>query len=316
MTGYESLRESAAWLDLSERGKIRMTGEDRVRLLHAMSTNDIQQVASGRACYAFFLNARGRILADAHVYNLGESLLVDTEPEIKAKLIEHLDKYIIADDVTLTDESAALAAIGIEGPESETVMAGLGAPVPPEPDAIEAWQGGFVAAASVTGALGFRLFVPAARKADVVEKLSGAAVAEADAEAIRIVRLEHGKPRYGEDITERHLVQETQQLQAVSFTKGCYLGQEIVERVRSRAQIHRLLMPLRIHSRIAPLPGAKLTADGKEAAEITSAAFSPALGEVAALGYVRVEQAQSKGPMLLSGVEPPVEASGVFTSGE
>jgi folate-binding protein YgfZ len=309
MTGYGSLRESAAWLDLSDRGKIRMTGEDRVRLLHAMCTNDIQQLADGRACYAFFLNAQGRILADAHVYNVGESLLLDTEPEITAKLLEHLDKYIIADDVTLTDETAALAAIGIEGPESETVMAGLDAPVPAERGALAAWQGGFVAAVSVTGALGFRLFVPAEQKAYIVEKLSAAAVAEADAEAIRIVRLEHGKPRYGEDITDRYLVQETNQLQGVSFTKGCYLGQEIVERVRSRAQIHRVLMPLRIHATVAPAPGTKLTVDDKEAAEITSAAFSPALDEVAALGYVRVEQAQHKGPMRVSGSEPPVEAS-------
>jgi folate-binding protein YgfZ len=309
MTGYDSLRESAAWLDLSDRGKIRMTGEDRVRLLHAMSTNDIQQLESGRSCYAFFLNAQGRILADAHVYNLGDSLLLDSEAETTAKLAQHLDKYIIADDVTLTDETAKLAAIGIEGPESETVMAKLGAPVPAEPHAIAVWQDGFVAATSVTGALGFRLFIPADRKADIVDKLSAAAVVEADAEAVRIVRLEHGKPRYGEDISERHLVQETQQLQAVSFTKGCYLGQEIVERVRSRAQIHRVLMPLRIHSQIAPAPGTKLDVDGKEAAEITSAAFSPALNEVVALGYVRVEQAENRGRMLVSGAEPPIQAS-------
>lgn len=309
MTGYESLRASAAWLDLSDRGKIRMTGEDRVRLLHAMCTNDIQQLGSGRACYAFFLNAQGRILADAQVYNLGESLLLDTEPEITAKLLEHLDQYIIADDVTLTDETAALAAIDIEGPESETVLAALGAPVPPEPGAIAMWQDGFVAAASVTGALGFRLFFPTEQKADVIGKLSAASVAQADAEAIRIVRLEHGRPRYGDDITDRYLVQETNQLHGVSFTKGCYLGQEIVERVRSRAQIHRVLMPLRIHSQVAPPPGTKLIADGKEAAEITSAAFSPALGEVTALAYVRIEQAQNKERMQVSGSEPPVAAS-------
>ena len=309
MTGYESLRESAAWLDLSARGKIRMTGEDRVRLLHAMCTNDIQQLGSARACYAFFLNAQGRILADAHVYNLGESLLLDTEPETTATLMEHLDKYVIADDVTLTDETTTLTAIGIEGPESETVMTGISAPVPAEPDSVTAWQDGFVVAASVSGALGFRLFVPAEQKARIVSQLSAAAVAEADAEAIRIVRLEHGKPRYGEDITDRHLVQETNQLQAVSFTKGCYLGQEIVERVRSRAQIHRVLMPLRVYSQIAPPSRTKLNIEGKEAAEITSAAFSPALGEVAALGYLRVEHAQSRNRMLVAGSEPPVEAA-------
>jgi tRNA-modifying protein YgfZ len=307
MTGYDSLRSSAAWLDLSGRGKIRMTGEDRVRLLHAMSTNDIQKLESGRGCYAFFLNAQGRILADAHVYNLGESLLLDTEPETTQKLMEHLDKYIIADDATLTDETAQLAAIGIEGPESEAAMAALGAPVPGEAESTAVWQGGFVAAVSATGATGFRLFVPAEQKSDVIARLS--AIVEADAEAANAVRLEHGKPRYGDDITERFLVQETNQMQAVSFTKGCYLGQEIVERVRSRAQIHRVLTPLRIHSPLPPAPRTKLSVDGKDVAEITSAAFSPAFDEVAALGYVRVEELQNKAEMVVTGSEPPVRAA-------
>src|SRR5690348_16687264 len=139
MTGYDSLRSSAAWLDLSARGKIRMTGEDRVRLLHAMSTNDIQRLENGQGCYAFFLTAQGRILADAYIYNLGESLLLDTGPETTQKLMEHLDRYIIADDVTLTDESAELAAIGIEGPESEIVLSKLGIPVPVGPSAVTSW---------------------------------------------------------------------------------------------------------------------------------------------------------------------------------
>jgi len=309
MTGYDSLRSSAAWLDLSERGKIRMTGEDRVRLLHAMSTNDIQALKSGQGCYAFFLNAQGRILADAHVYHLGDALLLDTEPETTQKLMEHLDKYIIADDVTLTDVTTQLAAIGIEGPESEAVMSTLGAPLPGEPESITSWQHGFVAAVSATGALGFRLFVPAEQQPDLVARLLAAAVVQADSEALNTVRLEHGKPRYGDDITERYLVQETNQMQAVSFTKGCYLGQEIVERVRSRAQIHRVLTPLRIHSQSPPSSRTKLSIGGKDMAEITSAVFSPALGEVAALGYVRVEEVQSKAEMLVAGSEPPVRAA-------
>lgn len=309
MTGYESLRSSAAWLDLSSRGKIRMTGEDRVRLLHAMSTNNIQELAEGRGCYVFFLNVQGRILADAHVYNLGESLLLDTEPESTEKVMEHLDKYIIADDVTLTDETATLAAIGVEGPASEAVLAKLGAPAPGERESSAVWQNGFVAAVSETGALGFRIFVPAAGKADLVSQLSAAAVTEADRDAVRVVRLEHAKPRYGDDISERYLVQETNQLQAVSFTKGCYLGQEIVERVRSRAQIHRVLAPIRIHAEMPPEAKTKLTVEGKDAAEITSAAFSPAFGEVVALGYVRVEHAQGGAEMLVAGSEPPVRAA-------
>ena len=116
MTGYEALRGSAAWIDLSARGKIRVTGEDRARLLHAMSTNHVAGLQPGEGLYAFFLTAQGRIVADANVYNLGEAILLDTEPETADKLREHLDKYIIADDVTLEDETAQWAEIGIEGP--------------------------------------------------------------------------------------------------------------------------------------------------------------------------------------------------------
>ena len=101
MTGYEELRESAARIDMSRYGKISATGEDRARLMNAMATNDIKSLDPGEGCYTFFLNSQGRILGDAVIFNLGESLLVHTEPDTRLKLQEHLDKYIIADDVTL-----------------------------------------------------------------------------------------------------------------------------------------------------------------------------------------------------------------------
>lgn len=302
MKGYELLRESAAWLDLSQRGEIRLTGEDRARLLHAMSTNDIQSLSTGEGCQVFFLNAQGRILADANVFNLGDSLLLDTEPETGKKIAEHLDKFIIADDVTLTDKQGQWATIGIEGPQSGDKVQEIGAPVPQKDWECLPWNSGFVAKVSMTGAPGFRLFLPAAQKQEIVSMLEAAGVAQADDEAIKAVRLEYGKPRYGEDITERYLMQETNQPQVVSFTKGCYLGQEIVERVRSRAQIHRMLTPVRIATKEVPVAGTKLSVEGKDVGEITSAAFSPAFGEVAALAYLRVEQIQAKADMVTTGL--------------
>src|SRR4051794_16112399 len=103
MNGYQALRESAAWIDLSGRGKIRLTGEDRARLLHAMTTNEIQKLAPGQGSYTFFLNAQGRILADANVVILEDTVLLDTEPETRERVFQHLDQFIIADDVTLED---------------------------------------------------------------------------------------------------------------------------------------------------------------------------------------------------------------------
>ena len=132
MDFYEALRTRSAWIDLSARGKIRVVGEDRARLLHAMSTNDVQRLEPHAGLYAFFLTAQGRIIADAYIYNLDDSLFLDTEPETGAKLRDHLDKYIIADDVTLEDESEPWAAIGVEGPQFRDAADRLSLPVPPQ----------------------------------------------------------------------------------------------------------------------------------------------------------------------------------------
>ncbi|MBV9611559.1 MAG: folate-binding protein YgfZ [Acidobacteriaceae bacterium] len=306
MNGYEALRCAAASIDLSARGKLRVTGEDRARLLHAMSANHIQDLAPHDGLYAFFLTAHGRILADAYVYNLGESFLLDTEPETAGKLRDHLDKYIIADDVTLEDETAQWAAIAIEGPASADAAVAIGAPVPSKKYSVEPWSAGFVARVASTGPEGIRIFIPSAEKTALLSRLG---IPAASAEEARLVRLENGIPRYGEDISERYLVQETQQLHAIHTNKGCYLGQEIVERVRSRGQVHRLLTPVRIHSRTPPQPGTKLTSAGNPVAEITSAAYSPALGEVVALAYVRTEVAHARPEMVVAGSDPQVLAN-------
>src|SRR5581483_3146280 len=163
-TGYEALRSAAAWIDFQDRGKIRVTGEDRARLLHAMSTNDVQHLAPHQGLYAFFLSAVGRILADAYIYNLGDSLFLDTEPETAAKLSEHLDKYIIADDATLENETGEWAGIGIEGLKALEVAPQLGISVPGQRYAVTDWQNGFVARVASTGSEGIRIFVPIGSK--------------------------------------------------------------------------------------------------------------------------------------------------------
>ena len=286
MSGYKALRESAAWIDLSARGKICVNGDDRARLLHAITTNHIQQLTPGTGCYVFFLNAQGRVLADANILCREDHLLIDTEPEVRERIYAHLDRYIIADDVTLEDTTARTTTLAVEGPRSAEVLARIGAPVPEADYAFAPWGSRLVARLSCTGSPGFFVFAPVDEQPALIAQLG---IEQADAEAARIVRLEHGKPRYGEDITDRSLAQETNQSHALHFSKGCYLGQEIVERVRARAraQLHRGLIPLDIDGTTAPAPGTKLTTQGNAAAEITSAAFSPALAKVVALAYVR-----------------------------
>lgn len=285
--GYHALREHAAWLDLSSRGKIRAAGEDRSRLLHAMTTNHVQQLKPGDGCYAFFLNAQGRILGDVNLFCFEDHFLLDTEPETRHKLFEHLDRYIIADDVTLTDETDRIATIAVEGPDAASALADLCSPIPEAPYSTATCGERTVARVDSTGAGGFFLFTSTASKAALIADLDRAGVAFATPEDATVVRMEHGRPRYGEEITERFLVQETGQLQAVSFNKGCYLGQEIVERVRSRAQIHRILRRLEIDSQEIPPAGLKF-----DAGEIVSAVFSPALGKVVAMAYIRTPSSE------------------------
>ncbi len=277
-SGYEALRERAAWLDLSGRGVILATGEDRARLLHALCTNDIEHLKPGESCYAFFLNAQGRILADANILCRAEDFLIDTEPETRASLYQHIDKYIIADDVTLDDASDRLAVIAIEGPEARTMTNPAGARL------------------TSTGEPGLRFFVPPEQKAELIGQW-----VQADADAARVVRLEHAKPRYGEDITAAHLAQETQQMHALHFSKGCYLGQEVVERVRSRGLVHRLLVGLNINTQNIPDPGTPVAANGNEIGKLTSAAFSPAIGICVAMAYVRREHADPGTKLLVNG---------------
>ena len=290
--GYEALRSGAAWLDLSARGKIVVTGEDRARLLHAMTTNQVQQLQPGEGCYAFFLNPQGRILSDVDLYCRADDFLLDVEPETRESLHQHIDKYIIADDVALADATDRISTVALEGPQALDLAARIGAPVPEKPWVHADWNGVMVARASSTGAPGLRFFVPVEQKFEMVETLERAGAVQADHDAARVVRLEHFQPRYGEDILHTTLSQETQQLHALNFNKGCYIGQEIVERVRSRGLVHRLLAGVEIDSNVAPAVDTRLFHDEADIGKMTSAAFSPALGKVVGMAYVRRELAE------------------------
>jgi tRNA-modifying protein YgfZ len=304
-----SLREDAAWLDLAARGRIVARGDDRARLLHAMSTNRVEGLQPGEGCYAFFLNAQGRILCDASLLCAADHILLDTEPEAAALLAAHIDKYIIADDVALEDLREQTCAIGIEGPRAAGVLAALGAPAPQPPFAHQHWGTRVVAALSASGQPGYRIFAPAGEKERLVGKLESARAVAASPEAVHAVRLENGKPRYCEDITDANLVQETQLAIALNFNKGCYLGQEIVERVRARGHVNRLLVRLAWEAGAPPAPGAAILSGETTVGVITSAALSPALGHVVALGYVRADLATKGTQFMVEGCRAEVTAS-------
>jgi aminomethyltransferase len=283
---YRALHENAAWIDLSGRGKIRVTGEDRARLLHAMCTNHIEDLQPGSGCYAFFLTAQGRIIADAHVFCMPDHLLIDCEPESRAPLLEHLDKFIIADDVTLHDFTDATSTISLDGPLSQDLLESLGAVPAHLPGTLVEWGRLQIAHKTYTGGPGYCIFVPAENKAELLEQLGAP---EADLQTADTVRLEYGRPRFGVDFGGTNIPHETGLLDAVHFSKGCYIGQEIVERVRSRGHVNRILTHLVIDGENVPPRGAKVMGGDKEAGEIASAAFSLAKGMVFAFAILRAE---------------------------
>src|SRR5450432_1915858 len=169
--GYEALRHGAAWLDLSARGRVVVRGRDSARLLHAITSNEVKKMTPGTGCYAFLLNPQGRIQSDLCIFCLDDHFLLDTEPELREKVHQHIKRYIIADQVELEDVTAGTASIGLEGPGAAGTLAALGAPVPGDDYRHAAWGDATVAAVTVTGQPGVRIFCPAEKAAALVHQL-------------------------------------------------------------------------------------------------------------------------------------------------
>jgi aminomethyltransferase len=294
---FQALMSGCGVYDLGSRAKISLAGGDRVRWLNGMVTNNIRDLAQGHGVYGFLLNPQGHILGDLYAYNLGESLLVDTDQSQVEKILAVFDKYIIMDDVEVADISDKMTAIGVAGPSAGECLRRAGIDVP----ALETLQ--FVELSwqqvSLTLVRGdnplvgsFELWLAPENQGSVHEALVKAGAKSVGTTAVELLRIAAGIPRYGADIRERDLPQETEQERALSFVKGCYVGQEIVERIRSRGQVRRKFSGFDVQGAL-PTLGTKIQADGKDVGEITSAASLPwATGDrLVALGYIRRETA-------------------------
>jgi len=289
LPAYEALRERTAILDLSGRGLIIVKDEDRARLLHAMTTNVIEGLAPGTGNIALFLNDKGRILAELLVLCRENDFLLDTEPATRQLVYDHLDHYIIMDVVELEDVSDSHCVLGVEGPGAATLLVGLGAVLPEDDFAHAVWGDAIVARFSYTGGPGYRIYAPIGARTAILTRLTEVGAVECDLKTADAVRLEFGRPRHGVEFSDQHLVQEAQLLSHISFSKGCYLGQEIVERVRSRGNVNRLLVRLLVDSTEAPPAESPVYVGEKEAGKVMSTAYSPALGKSIAYLLARAE---------------------------
>jgi len=298
---FHALLSGCGLYDLSWRAKIAVTGGDRVRWLNGMATNNIRDLAPGHGVYAFLLNAQGRIQADLYVFQRGDSLLVDTERGQREKVMQLFDHFIIADDVEIADISDKFTAVGLTGPESRQVLERAGIAVPDLAHlqfADVAWQQKTVMLlrSGEEARESWQVWIAPEHTGELWSALLKAGARPSGTTALNLFRISRGIPQFGEDIRERDLPQETGQTRALNFTKGCYLGQEIVERIRSRGAVHRQFTAF-VAEGTLPEPGAKIlageNAEEKEVGEITSGAVLPLPGgdRTVALGYLRREAA-------------------------
>ena len=299
-----ALLEGTGVAPLDDIGWIRVTGEDRVRWLNGMTTNSIQQLRSGESNYNFFLSAQGRIQGDACALALDDSILLGTARTRVPALIELLDRFIIMDDVELSEHPSF--GLLVAGPTAAATLAAIGVAADSlaplhftviEPDQ-NGWSGQKIAIIHAFSPLvpRFELWAESPGTiAQLAEAVVFAGATSCSSETLENLRILEGTPRYGTDIRDKELPQETNQTRALHLAKGCYLGQEIVERIHSRGNVHRAFSAFLLTGDL-PQPGAILTidstaADGKPVGELTSVASIPFKdGPVhLALGYIRRE---------------------------
>src|SRR5271170_7673436 len=286
--------------DLGFRARISLTGGDRVRWLNGMVTNNIRDLASGGGVYAFLLNPQGRILGDMVVYNVGERLVVETDRSQVEKIVATFDHYIIMDDVEVADVSTEQTALGLAGPKSRAVLNAAGIAVP-ELEPLQmitpecSCDCGCVECTVVRGEDAqhgsYEIWLAPQDVYKTWRALLAAGATPTGSEALEMQRIVAGVPLYGVDIRERDLPQETEQMRALDFNKGCYVGQEIVERIRSRGNVHRKFTGFLMEGLADIAANAKIVSGEKEVGEITSVAVlhTPSGDRTVALGYIRRE---------------------------
>jgi folate-binding protein YgfZ len=320
-----ALRGGCGVYDLGFRAKIRLTGSDRVRWLNGMVTNNIRDLAVGQGVYSFLLNAQGRILGDLYAYNRGESgvsssIIVDTDRRQIEKMLATFDHYIIMDDVEMTNLSEEITSLGIFGPRSREVLRAAGIETP-EMTPLQIFDARCTCNCECTTCTvvrgedaaheSYELWLAPGDVRKTWDTLVAHGATRVGYEALELQRVLAGVPLYGVDIRERDLPQETEQTRALNFNKGCYVGQEIVERIRSRGAVHRKFSSFVADGDAEIAPADKIKTGEKEVGEVTSIAHFQNMSKTVVLGYVRRELGMPGREVMIGAakatvVQPPV----------
>ncbi len=307
---YRALRRAAGVLERSTRACIAVGGADRAEYLQGLLSNDVAALAPGAGCYAAYLTPQGRLIADMDVFNLGDRLLLDVHAGVRALLVERFDELIFAEDATIADWGGTHASYGVHGPAALDVAAaaldalGIACDTPAGVRGLEphgccraAAEGepAVVLRTDALGEPGVAVVVPRERAAALHAALVAAGGADVDPAAAETVRVESGRPRFPVDMDGETIPLEAGiEDRAISFTKGCYVGQEVIVRIlhRGAGRVARRLVGLALGpaggdaGAAVPERGAAVRHGGEQVGRVTSAAASPALGQAIALGYL------------------------------
>jgi folate-binding protein YgfZ len=323
-TEYAALRESVALFDTNYRALLSFTGPDRNRYLNAILTSNVRDLQPGQGAAGLLLTAQGHILAEIETYALEDGILASSHAMVRERTFSTLDKYIIMDDVTLEDVTPASGTLDLSGPRAAALVSELcGKDLAEMPllSYVETAMGPIpckIIRRELAGKAAATLIVPrehlAAAWGDLSARVHAHGGSAIGMEAVNSARLEAGTPWFGADYDDKHIPHEAGlELSHISYEKGCYTGQEIVERVRSRGHANRRLTELRFIADAAPSSGTKLFSGGNEVGVVTSTAFSPALGQPIGFGYVRREHSAIGTNLDASGIPAEVIAPPLLT---
>ncbi|HEV3007305.1 MAG TPA: glycine cleavage T C-terminal barrel domain-containing protein [Pirellulales bacterium] len=291
---YAALTGSAGLVDLRGRTRIELAGADRATFLHNLCTNEIKKLAVGAGCEAFLLDARGHVLAHLFVICRPDSLVLETVPGQEAFLLTHFDRYLIREKVELCGRSAEWSELLLAGPDAPNVIAKLtpGAPFPAARLGNEAvtlaGRAATLVRVELTRPFGCLILCRHDDVAAIWQALADAGAKPCGTDAFETARVESGIPFYGPDIGDKNLPQEVNRSSiAISFVKGCYLGQETVARIDALGHVNKTLAGVRFGGTAVPSAGTELTAGGQPVGQVTSAVFSPRSDAPLALAYLR-----------------------------
>jgi folate-binding protein YgfZ len=295
---YWTIKKSAGIADVSSSGRLVITGKDRVAFLNGLLTSDVSKINEDGGQHSALLSPKARVLADLYLYRQPDSILIDTGNSPASRVKDDLERFIITEDVQVKNASTDLVHVTVQGPRSpqvikETLRVGVEHLKPLHSTSLGPST---IIARDRTGTIGYDIVLPIMEAEALWQgfllKAGDSGVKPVGSRALETLRVEAGYPKYGVDIDQDTIVLEAGFKDAISFTKGCYLGQEVVARATHIGRVNKQLVKLEIAGTTPPEPRSKLVSSGSESGYTTSAAYSPGLGKVAALGYANRDHAK------------------------